>query len=178
MKDNTTLEERMIRAQQGDQAAYTSLLQEIAHIARAVLYPKMAREGDVEDVVQEVLISVHKARHTYDGKRPLRPWIMAIITYRFNDYLRKYYRMHQHEAKDFDSMAEKLSVTKTDEQSELLDVLATLPERQQHIVSMMKIEGYTAKEVAEKMNMTESAVKVAAHRSYKQLKEALEQNAS
>ncbi len=38
---------------------------------------------------------------------------------------------------------------------------------------MMKIEGYTAKETAERVNMSESAVKVAAHRVYKDLAKKL-----
>jgi len=49
-----------------------------------------------------------------------------------------------------------------------------LPEKQAIIVRMMHQEGYTAKEVAEKMGMNESAVKVAAHRAYKILKDKLE----
>ena len=38
----------------------------------------------------------------------------------------------------------------------------------------MHQEGYTAKEVAEKIGMNESAVKVAAHRAYKVLRKRLE----
>ena len=39
--------------------------------------------------------------------------------------------------------------------------------------TMMKVEGYTAKEVAQKMDMTESAVKVSVHRTMIKLKEIL-----
>jgi RNA polymerase sigma-70 factor (ECF subfamily) len=39
---------------------------------------------------------------------------------------------------------------------------------------MMHQEGYTAKEVAEKIGMKESAVKVAAHRAYRILRKILE----
>jgi RNA polymerase sigma-70 factor (ECF subfamily) len=48
-----------------------------------------------------------------------------------------------------------------------------LPEKQALILQLMHQEGYTAKEVAEKIGMTESAVKVAAHRAYKILRERL-----
>jgi len=49
-----------------------------------------------------------------------------------------------------------------------------LPEKQATILQLMHQEGYTAKEVAEKMGMNESAVKVAAHRAYKVLRNKLE----
>jgi RNA polymerase sigma-70 factor (ECF subfamily) len=49
-----------------------------------------------------------------------------------------------------------------------------LPEKQATILRLMHHEGYTAKEVAEKIGMNESAVKVAAHRAYKVLRERLE----
>ena len=40
----------------------------------------------------------------------------------------------------------------------------------------MNVEGYTAKEVGAKLGMKESAVKVAAHRAYKKLRERLGKN--
>ena len=49
-----------------------------------------------------------------------------------------------------------------------------LPEKQAAILRLMHQEGYTAKEVAEKIGMKESAVKVAAHRAYKILRQKLE----
>ena len=49
-----------------------------------------------------------------------------------------------------------------------------LPAKQAAILQLMHQEGYTAKEVAEKLGMNESAVKVAAHRAYKVLKQKLE----
>ena len=42
----------------------------------------------VEDVVQEALITVHKARHTYDPARPFGPWFYAIVHSRLIDVLR------------------------------------------------------------------------------------------
>ena len=51
-----------------------------------------------------------------------------------------------------------------------------LPEKQATILQLMHQEGYTAKEVAEKIGMKESAVKVAAHRAYKVLRKRLEEN--
>jgi RNA polymerase sigma-70 factor (ECF subfamily) len=43
--------------------------------------------------------------------------------------------------------------------------------RERKILSLMHVEGYTAKQVGAQMNMNESAVKVAAHRAIKKIRE-------
>ena len=167
-----TLEEQMMQSLAGDQRVYQGLLLEISKMVRAYISKKISSPTDVEDITQEVLCSIHKARHTYDGARPLKPWVFAIATYRLNDFLRKAYKRNEHEAVDYDSVENYLgeSVTDEDSSNELLDIVAQLPERDKQIVLMMKVEGYSAKEVAHKLDMSVSAVKVAAHRAYKKLK--------
>lgn len=171
--DFRSLEERMNLAQKGDKVAYNSLLQEVSNIIRGYLVNKVGAVADVEDILQEVLLSVHNARHTYDSSRPFRPWLFSIAKFRLYDYLRKAYRksdnevVYQEEMLDFTVS----DVTEPDtEHEELYKALADLPEKQRKIVELMKVKGYTAKEVARKLDMSESAVKVSAHRTYKTLK--------
>jgi RNA polymerase sigma-70 factor (ECF subfamily) len=67
------------------------------------------------------------------------------------------------------------NVTETDISYEYISrEVEKLPEKQAMILRLMHQEGYTAKEVAEKIGMNESAVKVAAHRAYKVLRQKLE----
>ena len=51
--------------------------------------------------------------------------------------------------------------------------LGTLPERQREIVSALKLRDESVKEVSERLGMTESAVKVTAHRGYRKLRRLL-----
>jgi RNA polymerase sigma-70 factor, ECF subfamily len=44
---------------------------------------------EAEDLVQEVLISIHTHRHTYDQSQPFTPWVHAIARHKFLDYLRR-----------------------------------------------------------------------------------------
>ena len=128
-------------------------------------------------MLQEILISIHKARHTYDGQRPYKPWMYAIAKFRLQDHLRAHYADHLHDAEDLSELEEILpdDVTETGFNYESISVeVEKLPEKQATILRLMHQEGYTAKEVAEKMGMNESAVKVAAHRAYKVLRERLE----
>lgn len=162
-------------AQQGDSKAYVRLFQEITPLLRAFVGKKLNNPQDAEDVVQEILISIHRASHTYDTGRPFKAWMFTIARYRLSDHLRTLYaKMEKGRDVNFEDEAYQLStlenVTKTYENREcLVKIISSLPKKQQKIVTMMKIQGYSAQETAQKLNMTESAVKVSAHRAYKAL---------
>jgi RNA polymerase sigma-70 factor, ECF subfamily len=52
-------------------------------------------EPDLEDVTHDVFLAVHKKLHTFDGSRPMRPWLFG-FAYRFASDYRKLAR-HRHE---------------------------------------------------------------------------------
>lgn len=160
-------------ALKGDNYAYARALAEISSLLRPYLSKRLNQSSDVEDVLQEILISIHKSRHTYDGKRPLKPWVYAIAKFRLSDFLRAHYSDTLRHAAELD-VAEQLAsldVTESDFTYESIkEEIAKLPGKQPMILHLIHHEGHTAKEVAAKMNMTETAVKVAAHRAYKVLK--------
>jgi RNA polymerase sigma-70 factor (ECF subfamily) len=170
------LRELMQQALQGDSRAYTALLSRSANILRRYLSRRLSQMSEIEDVVQEILISIHKARHTYDARRPYSPWMFAIANYRLKDRLRAYYADNLRFAADLNE-AENISsvdVTETPFSYESLkEEIDQLPGKQPVILKLIHGEGYTAREVAKKIGMKESAVKVAAHRAYKVLKKKL-----
>ncbi len=171
------LEALMKLSLDGDQRAYARLLQETARFLRPFLARRVNVGSEVDDLLQEILISIHKARHTYDGERPYQPWAYAIAKFRLQDHLRAHYADHLRHAVELSEVENNLQapVTKSDISYESISgEIEKLPSRQAAILQMMHQEGYTAKEVAEKIGMKESAVKVAAHRAYKILRKILE----
>lgn len=171
-KNNNILKDLMSKSLAGDQESYKNLLLQISKILQ-VIVSKRISSADVEDVVQEILISVHKARHTYNCDRPFIPWLMAIANFRITDYLRKHYSQMHHKTSNIEEFFDILTdVTNEPSNSELVDeLLAELDEKQRKILTMMHIEGYTAKEVGKEIGMNDSAVKVAAHRAIKKIKQ-------
>lgn len=165
---NTELTALMQKSQAGDTQAYNQFLEEISRLLSRFLAKRMT-EADIEDVLQEILISIHKARHTYDGKRPVLPWVMAIARFRFTDYLRQHYASMLHATVDLADIENMLvDVTfQEDSHESINDMLDVLPDKQKKILTLMHVEGYTAKEVGTQFGMSESAIKVAAHRAYK-----------
>jgi RNA polymerase sigma-70 factor (ECF subfamily) len=167
----------MQQSRNGDAQAYSALLKETARLLRPFLAKRLYHGNELDDVLQEILISVHKARHTYDGERPYKPWVYAIAKFRLQDHLRMHYADHLQGAEDLSELEEILpeDVTESGFSYEAISgEVDKLPEKQATILRLMHQDGYTAKEVAEKIGMNESAVKVAAHRAYKVLRERLE----
>jgi RNA polymerase sigma-70 factor (ECF subfamily) len=171
------LEALMRQSLAGDQRAYAALLTETTRLLRPFLSKRLRFSNEVDDLLQEILISIHKARHTYDGIRPYKPWAYAIAKFRLLDHLRAHYSDQLRQAIDFDDLEENLHEHVTESEMSYESIsgeVQKLPEKQALILQLMHQEGYTAKEVAEKTGMTESAVKVSAHRAYKILRERLE----
>lgn len=174
---NDNLEQLMQRSLTGDQPAYALLLQATTRLLRPFLSKRLSIANEVDDLLQEILISVHKARHTYDGNRPYKPWVYAIAKFRLQDHLRAHYSDQLRHALDFDELEEYLLEPVTESLMSYESIsgeVEKLPEKQATILRLLHQEGYTSKEVAEKIGMTESAVKVAAHRAYKVLRKNLE----
>jgi RNA polymerase sigma-70 factor, ECF subfamily len=174
---NPDLEALMRASQNGDKRAYAELLRESARLLRPWLARRLSFESEVDDLLQEILISIHKARHTYDGRRPYRPWVYAIARFRLQDYLRAHYADQLRHAVDIGDLENILHEDVTESPIDYESIsgeVQKLPGKQATILQLMHQEGYTAKEVAAKLGMTESAVKVAAHRAYKVLREKLE----
>lgn len=177
MEDGTDLETLMRRALAGDKPAYADLLRETARFLRPYFSRRLSFESEVDDLLQETLISIHKARHTYDGQRPYKPWVYAIAKFRLQDFLRMHYADHLRHAEELTGQESEPEedVTETGISYESISgEVQKLPERQAAILRLLHEEGYTAREVAEKLGMTESAVKVAAHRAYKILRQRVE----
>ena len=84
------LKARMLGSLDGDAAAHAALLRALVPLLRS-FYRRRLRgtEEDVQDLVQETLISVHTRRASYDRKRPFTAWLYAVARYRMIDHYRQ-----------------------------------------------------------------------------------------
>lgn len=160
-----------LSGQKGSQADYARFLASITPLLKRMVGRRL-NVAEVDDVVQEILISIHKARHTYDGIRPMMPWIASIAKFRITDHLREHYTARRDKTVDISGLENILAdVTEEAGDRESIDeLLKDITKQHQRILTLMHVEGYTAKEVGAQMNMKESAVKVAAHRAIKKIR--------
>lgn len=172
----------VVKAQGGDALAYRQLLGEIAPFVRRVVAKGLPTLDAADDVAQEVLISVHKALATYRADRPFLPWLMAIVNFRRTDYLRAYYARQGHRqapTEILDNLEDVTSEGGTPESTgrydDILQAVEELPERQKEVFRLVKLEGLSTQEAANKTGMSVSAIKVSVHRTIKKLKDRLDQ---
>lgn len=161
----------------GERKAYHALLSQIGLIARNYINRKTGGQGGAEDVVQEILISVHKALHTYDPARPCMPWLAAIMHYRLSDWLRKRYHASEQPKVPLEEVEEFLCTDVTEEPfayEHLHKAIKDLPEGQRAVLHAMYQQELTVTEAGAALGMSVSAVKVTAHRAYKKLRAKLE----
>jgi RNA polymerase sigma-70 factor, ECF subfamily len=165
------------RAQLGDQEAYDRLLRELAVLVRDFAARRSRALLSQEDLVQDVLLTVHRVRRTYDPARPLAPWFYAILQSRFADACRRQRRRAFWEVltdgSAFDLRSSTSSAPRHPRADEVAEALRDLPRAQRRIIQWLKLEDLSVREIAKRLRMRESAVKVAAHRGYEAIRRRL-----
>ncbi|MBU2581438.1 MAG: RNA polymerase sigma factor [Alphaproteobacteria bacterium] len=171
----------MESSQRGDQLAYAMLLRELLPLLRRVVGRKWRSPQDVEDIVQDILLSVHSVRHTYDPGRPFMPWLMTIASRRIADTARRRSSRSANET-TVEIMPETSSLDDTkneqdvsDDRQELLAALSELSPSQREAVQLMKIEGLSLEEASIRTGRSVASLKVTVHRALKALRQSLEQ---
>jgi RNA polymerase sigma factor (sigma-70 family) len=156
----------------GDAAAHGALLRALLPVLRGYFMRRIGALGDVEDLVQETLIAVHRKRASYDPARPFGPWLFAVARYKMIDSIRR-----QRPHVPLDGLEDMLGDGGfEDSVSAKLDVeamLATLPPKQAAMIRDTRIEGLSTAEAAARRDVSESDVKVSVHRGLKALGERL-----
>ena len=174
-------------AQAGDSDAYVRLLDAITPRLRSAIHRKRGFLGpeDVEDLVQDVLLSLHAVRNTYDPDRPFMPWLLAILRNRLADDARRWARRGEKEitVAEFDvTFASEAANNDTDaldveaDRQALVEAIATLPAGQRSAIEMLKLREMSLKEASETSGLSITALKVATHRAIGALRKKLVKN--
>jgi len=168
----------MARAQDGDRGAYRRLLEEITPFLRSLAARRHRDLSDVEDAVQDVLLTLHAIRHTYDPARPFGPWLVAIANHRLIDRLRRQGRLRSRETAlmpehETFSAGQPNLCEKSLDRRELREAVEKLPAGQRQAVRLLKLEERSLKEAAAISGMSIGSLKVATHRALKSLRKIL-----
>jgi RNA polymerase sigma-70 factor (ECF subfamily) len=165
----------MAEAQRGDARSYRLLLAAITPYLRALARRFGLSGADLEDAVQDALMTVHQIRHTYDAERPFAPWLTAVARHRMLDRLRRKTRIAGRET-ELTEVHETFVADETkglegvEDAGRLRAAIAQLPEGQRSAVEMLKLKEMTLKEAAARSGQSETALKVAVHRAIKRLR--------
>jgi RNA polymerase sigma-70 factor (ECF subfamily) len=170
----------MAAAQAGDRRAYEDLLRECLPLLRQICRARLRDATEAEDAVQDTLLTIHRARASYDASRPFRPWLIAITERRALDRIRARGRRSGREAA-LDLAAELPAAESSADAAmdaaraaaKLRDAVQDLPESQRTALGLTKLQDLTLQEASARSGMSVGALKVATHRAVQTLRRRL-----
>jgi len=176
--DEHTWSDWMARAQHGDEDCYRQLLAALGKAIEHYLRSRFGALDFLEDLVQESLMAIHLARHTYAADRPFRPWMFAIVRHKAIDMLRKRdsQRMVADTIAGYEGPAGTDSVDE-DSAEALLEgaqLFQDLKPQSRQALILTKVAGYSLQEAAGRLQISEVAMKVRVHRALRELSKQLQ----
>lgn len=164
----------MERFLEGDARAFDALFGRHAGNLRGYLQRMCGSAAVADDLTQTTFVSMVKGRGRFQRGAKVKPWLYAIATNAARDWRRR---------TKFESVSDDGTLPEGEaEPGPQLDpglekavkqALAQLPEAQREAIVLNRYEGLSFAEIAATAGVTESAVKVRAHRGYERLRELL-----
>lgn len=161
----------LLHSLEGRTADYHAFLEALAVHLRGFLRRRITHRqtGEIEDLIQEILLAVHKTRHTYRAEQPLTAWVQAITKYKIADHFRAFARRDNLQCQlegdsEFFAFEESESIQAKHDISRLLQLL---PDRQRLPIIHVKLKGLSVAETARLTGLSCPAVKIGIHRGLK-----------
>ena len=160
------------RANGGDRACYAAFLRDVTPVIERIVVARsrgLPEEG--EDIVQETLMAIHAKRHTWRAGTPVAPWLYAIARHKAADAWRRRGGRSYVPVEDVEG---ELLAEGGDPSAahDLERLMGDLDPRSAEIVRRIGIEGGSAREAGDDLDMKEGAVRVAYHRALARLRRA------
>lgn len=132
-------------------------------------------QEEAEDVLQDGFILVFENIRSYKGKGSLEGWIRKIMVNTALNYLKKISKFRYHEAVDTlpDSSQPSVEPSVKMETRELLEMIRSLPPGYRLVFNLFEVEGYSHREIAEMLEISENTSKSQLMRAKKKLQEKI-----
>jgi RNA polymerase sigma-70 factor (ECF subfamily) len=167
----------MAAAQAGDRRAYERVLADSVALIRAVARRQGVAHDQLDDVVQETLLTIHRVRHTYDPARSYDAWLAALAGRRAIDGLRRSGRQAHREVADETAVAlhpdehDASAESEREQQARRLRAaIDELPPGQREAVEQLGLKELSLEEAAARTGRSTGALKVNLHRALKALR--------
>lgn len=175
------LDTLMKAAMAGDGAAYHQVLGEVTTRLRRMIRTRAPylQAADIEDIVQDTLLSLHASRATWDPARPFMPWLASIARNRMADHARRYGRRTALDlamadfVETFDGMATNDHAQNVVNFLSARDALEELTPAEREAVRLLRLRQLTLAEASAESGASVAALKVAVHRAARRLRAAM-----
>jgi RNA polymerase sigma-70 factor (ECF subfamily) len=180
--DDVRRSAQMAAAQSGDRAAYEALLRDCVPLIRTIAGRRGVPPDRRDDVVQDVLLTIHRARQTYDPARSFNAWLRIIAERRAVDVLRQVRRhgvRELHAPLAFEAYPDHgadpaRGVERAQASGRVNRAMSSLPAGQREAVEALVLGEQSLAEAAVTTRRSKGALKVNLHRALKALRGKLE----
>lgn len=157
----------------GAEAAFVTLFERHAGAIRRLAARLTGSEALALDITQATFFSVVKARGRFVRGAAFRPWLFTIAMNAIRDHKRRAHREQLSVTGDVPEQAYEPAMRDPGLERKVREALAELPENQREAVLLRHFEGFSYREIADIMDIQESAARVRAHRGFERLREML-----
>ena len=167
--------ELLERCRRHEPGAFEDLVERTHQQVYTLAYRLMGDRYEAEDVAQEAYLRVHRSLRGFRGDARFETWLHRIVANVALNHLRKKGRFGDptDEPERVVRVPSGPSTDDVPERDELRRALAALPPGQRAAVVLKDIYGFTAQEIADRMETSEGAVKVRLHRARRTLRELI-----
>jgi len=166
----------MTRYQGGEMEAFEELYRRTLPTLRGYLLALTRDVVRTADLAQEAYMQIHRSRHTYDPRLPVRPWILAIARHvRLTDERRRW-RRRSREVVGLESAPEvpvPPEVEGLADREELSRALAVLPADRREALVLHHVFGLSFREIGNVAGVSEGGARIRASRGMTELRAIL-----
>lgn len=167
------------RARDGDDAAWAALVRQYQEPLFRLAYLKLGDAAAAEDAAQEALIRAYTGLRRFDPSRPLRPWLMAIVSNVVANRWRALARYRRaierwlanRQASDESAFA---AVEEASDAGDLWAAVRRLPDKYQNIIYLRYFLDLNVEETAQALGVATGTVKSRSNRALGRLRQVIE----
>lgn len=160
----------------GSRDAYSELYETTIRDVYQTVHFLVREPADVDDVVQEIYIQVHRSLGQFDANRPFRPWLMGLVMRQIHAYRRKRWthlrilkkaeQVNQGLEHDFSNeVVDKIS------NLPLLVSVERLPYKLKQVIILHYLNEYSQEEIAAILGIPLGTVKSRIHAALQKLRQ-------
>jgi RNA polymerase sigma factor (sigma-70 family) len=175
LKPTYTIDQLVARCKAGERKAYELLYKQFASKMLGVCMRYAIDKMEAEDMLQNGFIKIFKKLEDYRGEGSFEGWVRRIMVHSAIEYYRKHHKLVQ--VLDVAEMGNEPSVNPVAMANmgvtDLMVIIQQLSPGYKMVFNLYAIEGYSHKEIAAIMGITEGASKSQLSRARAILKEMI-----
>lgn len=164
------MEELVLKAQKGDDQAFTDLILSIRHDLYKIAKMRLINDADIDDAIQETMIETFKSIKKLKDVKAFKPWVTKILINKCNKIYRKKRINEITFEEDIDNylIQEAEYLDKSD--ADFYHLIKSLSYEERIILTLYYLEQYTIKEISQILNINENTIKTKLARSKEKIK--------